>query len=94
MSLNKLYFSKLKKDFDEEKAPQVEELGYNLVSSIGLLERKIVGITATIQPLPGSPDPIEEDLLTRIKNEIITDKYKGVPVKVRYVGNVIKRGEE
>lgn len=57
MSLNKLYFSKLKKDFLNEKQPEVEELGYSIACGISLLEGK-VHLAVRIQPLPGSPDPI------------------------------------
>lgn len=92
MSLNRLYYSMLKRDFEEEKGPEINKVGYTMDVSIGLLERK-VGFTATIQPQPGSPDPIEDDLLVKIK-EILNDNYKGFPVKVRYVGNVMKRDKE
>ncbi len=51
MSLNKLYFSKLKMDFMNEKRPEVEELGYSMACGISLLEGKI-HIAVRLQPLP------------------------------------------
>ena len=87
MSLNKLYFSKLKKDFMNEKQPEVEDLGYSMACGISLLEGKI-HIAVRLQPLPGSPDPIEKDLLAKIKNEVLKDNYKGTPLDIQYIGMV------
>ena len=87
MSLNKLYFSKLKKDFLNEKQPEIEELGYSIACGISLLEGK-VHLAVRIQPLPGSPDPIEEGLLAKLKNEVLGEKYKGTPLDIQYLGTI------
>ena len=87
MSLNKLYFSKLKNDFMNEKQPELEELGYSMACGLGQLEGKIA-IAVRIQPLPGSSDPIEDGLLAKIKNEVLGDNYKGTPLDIQYVGMI------
>lgn len=79
------YYKNLKDKFSEEKRPEITKLGYNMACGLSKLEQKI-HIAVRLQPLPGSPDPIDHDLLARIKNEILTDNYQGVPLDIQYVG--------
>lgn len=83
-------YKQLKNEFRDEKAPDVNALGYSMACGISLLEGKI-HLAVRLQPLPGSPDPIDGDLLARIKTEILTDNYKGVPLDIRYVGIIHPR---
>ncbi len=92
MSLNKLYFGKLKQDFMDKKQPDLQDLGYSMVCGISLLEGK-VHLAVRLQPLSGSPDPIEDDLLARIKNEILGENYQGFPLDIQYVGMIRPRKE-
>ena len=87
MSLDKLYFSKLKKDFLNEKQPEVEDLGYSIACGISLLEGK-VHLAIRIQPLPENPDPIDEGLLAKIKDEVLGDNYRGTPLDIKYIGMI------
>ena len=79
------YYHKLKKEFLRERQVDLENIGYSMACGIGQLEGKIA-LAIRIQPLPGSPDPIQDDLLAKIKNEILTDNYQGVPLEIQYVG--------
>ncbi len=76
-----------------EKGPEVEAVGYHVACGIGLaegLEQKVC-LAVRLSPLLGSPDPIEDDLLARIKTEILTDNYKGVPLDIKYLGMIRKQ---
>ncbi len=87
------YYTELKREFMDEKGPEVEAVGYHVACGLGFaegLEQKIC-LAVRLQPLPGSPDPIEDDLLVRIKTEILTDNYKGVPLDIRYTGVIRAR---
>ena len=87
------YYRELKKEFIDEKVPAVEAVGYHVACGFGFaegLEQKIC-LAVRLQPLLGSPDPIEDDLLARIKTEILTDNYKGVPLDIKYTGMIRAR---
>lgn len=92
MSLNKLDYNILKRDFIKEKQPDLEALGYHMACGISLLEGK-VHLAVRLQPLPGSPDPIDDSLLERIKKKVLKDNYKGTPLDIQYVGMIHARKE-
>ena len=83
------YYKDLKDKFSEER-PEITQLGYNMACGLSKLEGKI-HLAVRLQPLHGSQDPIDEDLLARIKNEILTDNYHGVPLDIRYIGTIRAR---
>ncbi len=77
----------------DKKGPEVEAVGYRVACGIGLaegLEHKVC-LAVRLQPLLGSPDPIEDDLLAKIKTEILTDNYRGVPLDIQYLGMIRTR---
>mgnify|MGYP001578047362 CR=1 FL=1 len=87
------YYNGVKRRLLREKGPEVEALGYNLACGIGMKEEKI-SLEARLQPLPGSQDPISEDLFARIKSDL--EKYllnngDDVPLNIRYTGVITPR---
>ncbi|MDP3698802.1 MAG: hypothetical protein Q8R47_04390 [Nanoarchaeota archaeon] len=88
--INWTYYSKLKKEFMREKGLDLEDLGYSMACGLSRLEGKIT-IAVRIQPLLESPDPIDEGLLAKIKNEVLGDNYKGVSLDIQYVGIISAR---
>ena len=86
MSLNDVTAERvsiLKPEFFMLYSQKIRELGYCL--SLGRHDpERGFGLVARIQPLPGSPDPISLELLSRISQEILPKEYKGVPVFVHY----------
>lgn len=106
-SIDLRYYSKLKKEFMNEKGPEVEAVGYHMACGLSFVEKKDspnvschqeglerkVCFGVRLSPLPGSPDPIEDNLLAKIKNEILTDNYKEVPLDIKYVGIIRPRKE-
>jgi len=65
-------------------------LGYNMACGIGRLEERLC-LAVRLQPLQGSPDPIDKDLFERIKGELETylkDKNLDVPLDIKYVGRI------
>ena len=66
------YYSSIKKKLLEEKRPEILALGYNLACGLGKTDGKI-SLEAKLQPLPGSPDPINDDVFARIKDDL--EKY-------------------
>ncbi len=91
--INWVYYSKLKKEFMREKGLDLEELGYSMACGLNRLEGKVT-IEVRIQPLPGSPDPIDDGLLEKIKNEVLRDNYKGVSLDIHYIGMISARDTE
>lgn len=87
----------IKRQFAKEYGPKVEELGYFLghgISKVGLRDKNTpkselekTCIVAYLQPKENSPDPINEDLLERIRNTL-PKEYKGIPIIVEYLGIV------
>ncbi|MBL7100695.1 MAG: hypothetical protein ISS23_01940 [Nanoarchaeota archaeon] len=75
--------------FSERYNDKIEVLGYttNCHINAGTLE-------VIITPLEGSPNPINPDLLTKIKDTILPKKFKGVlkeyPVYVEYSDDPVK----
>ena len=91
------YYGSLKDKFAKEYCPKIEALGYNMAHGFGLnhsedplLEHRVL-IAVRLQPLPGSSDPIDENLLKRIKEEILGDNYEGVKLDIRYIGRITAR---
>lgn len=86
------YYRQLKKEFMREKQVDLENVGYSMACGLSSLEGKIA-IAVRIQPLPGSPDPIEDGLLAKIKNDILGDNYKGVLLDIQYIGMIYAKKE-
>jgi hypothetical protein len=88
----------IKQQFTADYRQKVEATGYFL--GLGLPYIRYVDpaapaseqgkhcICARLQPLPGSPDPIDQGLLGKIRDEILPKEYKGVPVYVQYIGPI------
>ena len=90
---NMKYYNSVKKRLLLEEGPEVKALGYNLACGIGKKGEKI-SLEARLQPLPGSPDPISEDLFARIKSDL--EKYllnngEDVPLNIKYTGVITAR---
>ncbi len=73
----------LKKEIFDNCHSDIRDLGYNLMGGIGK-----DSLEMRLQPLPGSPDPIQDDVWNKIKQEILGENYKGAKVNLRYVGAV------
>lgn len=87
------YYIYIKKKLLREKGLDVEALGYNLSCGLGQKEGKI-SLEARLQPLPGSPDPISDDLFARIKKDLekyLQDNNENVPLNIIYLGSIIAR---
>lgn len=82
------YCKDLSKKLAEEKRPEIIKLGYNIAYGVSVHEGELA-LAVRLSPLPGSPDPIDDDLLARIKQEILTDKYQGVPLDIQYIGIIV-----
>jgi len=84
------YYSSIKKRLLREKGLDIEDLGYNLSCGLGKKDGKI-SLEARLQPLPGSPDPINEDLFTRIKIYLeiyLKDIDENISLNLQYTGNI------
>lgn len=82
------YYKNLKGKLSDEKRPDILKLGYNMACGIGLLEKKLC-LAVRLQPLPGSPDPIEEDLFEKIKTNLedyLRDNNEDAVIDIRYIG--------
>ena len=85
--------------FGEDYKTQIESLGYYLthgVATIGMRDPNATKATkdnpclvAYIKAMPGSRDPIESNLLEKIKNEILPEKYRGFKLFIEYNGPVV-----
>lgn len=87
------YYSSVKKRLLREKGPDVEDLGYNLACGLGKVGEKI-SLEARLQPLPGSPNPIDDDLFARIKTDLekyLKDNGDDIPLNIKYTGAIIAR---
>ena len=61
-----------KKKFLKKYSTKVEDEGYSMALGFGLKDDNHT-LEVQLQPLEGSPDPINDDLLDLIKNEILPD---------------------
>lgn len=84
MDINKI--RELSYKLIEDFAPEVADLGYELSRGMSLSS-----LEPRLKPLEGSPDPIPDDLLEKIRNEIVPKNYNGLPVNVQYFGKVSAR---
>ena len=87
------YYSSIKKRLLQEKGPDVKALGYNLSCGLGRQEGKF-SLEARLQPLPGSPDPISDDVFARIKNDLekyLQDNGDDTPLNIIYTGPITAR---
>jgi len=76
----------VKKKLLLEKGSDVKTLGYNLACWLGTKEGEY-SLEARLQPLPGSPDPISDDLFARIKEDLekyLRDNNENVPLNIVY----------
>ena len=80
----------LKAKFLGEFKPALETLGYNMALGISAELNQPV-LEVRLQALPGSPDPIENNLLAQIKNGILPTEYHNLKVNVSYVGYATRR---
>lgn len=83
------YYHSVKKKILQEKRADVEALGYNLACGLGRNEKGAYTLEARLQPLPGSPDPISDDVFARIKNDLeqyLLDNQENVPLNIMYSG--------
>ena len=74
----------------EDDSKKIKDLGYSVSCGFGKLEDKL-SIEVRLGPLNESADPINEDLLEKIKQDL-TDKYN-VPFNVCYVPRIVKYRE-
>lgn len=82
------YYSAVKKKLLKEKGPEIKALGYNLSCGLGK-QGEHFSLEARLQPLPGSPDPIEDNLFTRIKGDLekyLRDNNGAVLLNIKYLG--------
>ena len=84
------YYREIKERVKEEDSPEVRRLGYHVACGFGKLE-EAVSIELRLSPLNESADPINKDLLEKIKTDLM-DKYN-VPFNVHYVPRIVKRKE-
>ena len=70
--------------FREEYSRRIESLGYYLMIGTDSLTFGR-GLIARLQPKEGSPDPIPDNLLARIRDEVLPKTYDGIPVYVEYM---------
>ncbi|MDO8510569.1 MAG: hypothetical protein Q7S55_00225 [Nanoarchaeota archaeon] len=87
------YYNYIKKKLLREKGPDVKALGYNLSCGFGKQEGTF-SLEARLQPLPGSPDPISDDIFARIKNDLekyLQDHNENVPLNIIYIGLITAR---
>ena len=75
--------------FGIDYRPEIEALGYSLMSGLNVKDRPGT-IDAIILPKETSPNPIDSNLLTRIKDQILPTNYDGLPVHVEYDPNPIE----
>lgn len=79
----------------EDYRGKVRALGYSLACGVSLVhladpaappsELDKLCLSAILQPLPGSPHPIDGALLAKIRDEVLPRSYQDVPVYVRYM---------
>lgn len=89
------YYSSIKKRLLREKSLDVETLGYNLSCGLGKKDGKF-SLEARLQPLPGSPDPISEDIFAKIKTDLeayLKEIDENIPLNLQYTGNISAREE-
>ena len=80
------YYSNLKEKLLQEKRADVAALGYNLACGLGKIDGKF-SLEARLQPLPGSPDPISDEVFGRIKSDLekyLRDNNEDVPLNIIY----------
>ena len=90
-------FKQKKEAFYREYSDSVETHGYSLGCGIGVPDGDLrvppiaggqLCLRAYLQPISGSPHPIEERTLKTICDEVIPRTYRGVSVAVLYLGHV------
>ena len=71
--------SHLKIFFKEDYKGKIKSLGYDLMLGTSI---KQGGLVARIVPMTTDQDPISDDLLIRIREEILPKSYQGVSIYV------------
>ncbi len=88
-----------KRRLAEKYSSEIEKLGYSMghgVSLVGICdenapesEKDKFCISTLLQPLPGKEDNMPDDLLARIRDQVLPKEWEGYKVFVKYVGRII-----
>lgn len=76
--------SAAKVSFRDAYSRNVESLGYELMVGTNSIIFGL-GLIARLHPKKGSPDPIPDNLLAKIRDEVLPKIYGGIPVYVEYM---------
>lgn len=93
---DRTYYNIVQKKLLREKGPEIKALGYNLACGLGMKEEKM-SLEARLQPLPGSLDPISDDLFQKIKvdlGEYLQNRGYDVALNIRYTGIITPRNRK
>ncbi|GEM_PF-4902263 len=86
--INLEHYHAVKKKLLREKGLDIEDLGYNLTCCVARAEGKI-SLEARLEPFPGSPNPIDQQLFVRIKNDLeqyLQEINEDISINVEYSG--------
>jgi len=84
--INLEHYHSVKKRLLREKGIDIEDLGYDLSCCLGRVKGK-VSLEARLEPFPGSPDPISDEVFSRIKNELeqyLKEINENIPLNLEY----------